>query len=60
MKKNKEKIVVNLELTYGSDFQKEYFNGMLKVVIQTLTNSFISHHKDNKIELEVERDVRTT
>ena len=44
---SKEKI--GLELTYGSPYQKELFNGFLKALLEALEIQMKESHKKNEI-----------
>ena len=49
-----QKITINIEVNWGSDFQREFFIDCLEVMLKTWMNFAHSKHKQNKISYEVD------
>ena len=52
----KKEINIKINVFYGSDFQEECFEGMLKTFLEVSKNYFISKHKKNKMEIKIYKE----
>jgi hypothetical protein len=49
-----KKITINIEVKFGSEFQKEWLMGALRILLETWKNVAESKHKGNKIIYEID------
>ena len=53
---SKEKITITIDYQSGSDFQGQFLDSLVKVFMEGLSDSFIKHHKKNKINFIIENN----
>lgn len=50
-----KKITINIELNWGSEFQKEFFESNLEILLKAWKMFAESKHKQNKIIYEIDK-----
>lgn len=56
MHKNKRKILIQIDIEAGSDFQYECIQELMMTTIATLAGCFESRHKSNKFRVEIRNE----
>lgn len=49
-----QKITINIEVNWGSEFQQDWLMGALNILLGTWKNVAESKHKQNKITYEID------